>query len=80
MIFTVKFFRLKAPQFPQGLPPNTVDSRLNRFFGVLSGVRKMLFRMCKNKIFALRIRPEFLKSTALGFPRGCYQSPFQGVS
>ncbi|QTA93337.1 Uncharacterized protein dnm_094380 [Desulfonema magnum] len=44
---------------PRLCPLNTVDLRLNRFSGVLSGVRKMLFRKCKNTIFALRIGPEF---------------------
>ncbi|QTA90544.1 Uncharacterized protein dnm_066040 [Desulfonema magnum] len=47
------------------LNPNAVDLRVSEFSGILSGVRKMLFHRRKNIIFALRIRSELSRSTAL---------------
>ncbi|QTA92854.1 Uncharacterized protein dnm_089470 [Desulfonema magnum] len=36
----------------------------------------MLFRNCKNKIFALRIRLKLLKSAALALRGGCIKPSF----
>ncbi|QTA90450.1 Uncharacterized protein dnm_065110 [Desulfonema magnum] len=56
--------------FGPGLHLNTVDLNVSGFSGIFSGVRKMLFRKRKNIIFALRIRSELPKSTALGLHLG----------
>ncbi|QTA89357.1 Uncharacterized protein dnm_054070 [Desulfonema magnum] len=40
---------------------NTADLSISGFSDIFSGVRKMLFRRRKNKIFALRIRSELPK-------------------
>ncbi|QTA90291.1 Uncharacterized protein dnm_063520 [Desulfonema magnum] len=53
--------------YPPPFRLNTVDLGVSGFSGVFSGVRKMLFRMRKNIIFALRICSELPESAALPF-------------